>query len=244
MNNLKGIILAGGAGTRLYPLTKFTSKQLLPIYNQPMIYFPLNTLKKAGVKDILIITTPDDQNNFIKLLGNGGELGVNLTYKVQNSPEGIAQAFLIAGEFIRNSTTILILGDNLFFGEGIEKKIKNAINNNSGATIFGCKVNDPERFGVIEFDENKNVKSIEEKPKIPKSEWAVTGLYIYDQNVVKYSNTLTKSQRGELEITDLNMIYLNKDILKTELFGNDVSWLDTGTFDALLEASNYVKNNL
>ena len=242
-NNQKGIILAGGAGTRLYPLTKVASKQLLPIYNKPMIYYPLNVLVESGITDILIITTIEDQKNFISLLGNGDEWNVNISYRTQDKPEGIAQTFLIAEDWINDSTTVLILGDNLFFGEGLSSKIKRAIENNVGATIFGFEVRDPERFGVIEFDSNDNVISIEEKPKKPKSNWAVTGLYIFDEKVSKFTKLLKKSQRGELEITDLNLIYLKNNNLNVELLKGNYSWLDTGTFDALLEASNYVKDN-
>tara|TARA_B100000963_G_scaffold194636_1_gene169318 strand:+ start:11417 stop:12163 length:747 start_codon:yes stop_codon:yes gene_type:complete len=243
--NNKGIILAGGSGTRLYPLTKITSKQLLPIYDKPMIYYPLRLLVEAGIDNILIITTPHDQANFISLLGNGEEWGVKISYKKQKKPEGIAQAFIIAKEWLENSNVTLILGDNLFFGNNIANKLKNAIQNNQGATIFGYEVNNPNRFGVIEFDSNKNVISIKEKPKQTKSNWAVTGLYVYNKDVYEYSKTLKKSERGELEITDLNLAYLKNKQLKVEcLDQKNYSWLDTGTFEAMLEASNYVKNNL
>tara|TARA_B110000008_G_scaffold279077_1_gene324776 strand:+ start:12382 stop:13128 length:747 start_codon:yes stop_codon:yes gene_type:complete len=242
--NNKGIILAGGSGTRLYPLTKITSKQLLPIYDKPMIYYPLRLLIDAGIDDILIITTPHDKANFFSLLGNGEDWGVEISYKKQKEPDGIAQAFIIAEEWLENSNVTLILGDNLFFGKDISNKLKNAINNNQGATIFGYQVNDPNRFGVIEFDSNKNIISIKEKPKETDSNWAVTGLYVYNKDVYKYSKTLKKSKRGELEITDLNLIYLKNKKLQVEFLDKkNYSWLDTGTFEAMLEASNYVKNN-
>lgn len=239
----KGIILAGGTGSRLFPLTKIISKQLLPVYNKPMIYFPLETLVNSGIKDILIITTEHDIDNFMLLLGNGDQWGIKLDYQIQKNPEGIAQALMIAEEWINNMPVVLILGDNLFFGPKFNEDLINAINNNVGATIFCKKVIDPERFGIIDFDDDFNILSIEEKPKKPKSEYAVTGLYIYDKKSCSYVKTLKKSNRGEFEITDLNNMYLHKGKLKSKLLKEDQSWLDTGTFDALLEASNYVKNN-
>lgn len=239
----KGIILAGGSGSRLFPLTKIISKQLLPVYNKPMIYFPLETLVNAGIKDILIITTEYDLENFKLLLGNGDQWNVNLDYKTQKNPEGIAQALMIGEQWIDNMPVVLILGDNLFSGPEFNKDLINAIKNNIGATIFCKRVSDPERFGIVDFDEDYNVLSIEEKPKKPKSEYAVTGLYIYDNKSSSYANTLEKSDRGEFEITDINNIYLEKGILKSKILKEDQLWLDTGTFDALLEASNYIRNN-
>ena len=242
-NSAKGIILAGGSGTRLFPLTKIISKQLLPIYNKPMIYYPLETLINAGINDILVITTEHDQENFKSLLGNGEEWGISLNYQSQKYPEGIAQALMIGEEWINNTKVVLILGDNLFFGPKFNDLVINSINNNYGATIFCKKVPDPERFGIVEYDKNFKVLSIEEKPKKPKSEYAVTGLYIYDEKASYYTKTLKKSKRGEFEITDLNNIYLNKSKLQSRLLDDTHSWLDTGTFDALLEASNFVKIN-
>ena len=241
--NTKGIILAGGSGTRLFPLTKIISKQLLPVYNKPMIYYPLETLVNAGIKDILIITTEYDQENFIALLGNGDEWGINLTFKIQKYPEGIAQALIIGEEWINNSKVVLILGDNLFFGPNFNNLVADAISKNNGSTIFCKKVPDPHRFGIVEYDHNFKILSIEEKPKKPKSEFAVTGLYIYDKDCSYYAKTLKKSKRGEFEITDLNNIYLSKEKLQSIQLDDNHSWLDTGTFDALLEASNYVKKN-
>ncbi len=241
--NTKGIILAGGSGTRLFPLTKIISKQLLPVYNKPMIYYPLETLVNAGIKDILIITTEYDQENFIALLGNGDEWGINLTFKIQKYPEGIAQALIIGEEWINNSKVVLILGDNLFFGPNFNNLVVDAISKNNGSTIFCKKVPDPHRFGIVEYDHNFKILSIEEKPKKPKSEFAVTGLYIYDKDCSYYAKTLKKSKRGEFEITDLNNIYLSKEKLQSIQLDDNHSWLDTGTFDALLEASNYVKKN-
>jgi len=239
--NIKGIILAGGSGTRLYPLTKITSKQLLPVYNKPMIFYPLSILVEAGIKDIMIITTIDDQENFKKLLGNGDDWSVNIDYIVQEKPEGIAQSLTICEEWINNSSVALILGDNLFFGPNFNTLIVDAINDNQGATVFCIESNNPERFGVIDFDENSHVLSIEEKPQEPKTNWVVTGLYIYDKSASSFANGLIKSKRGEFEITDLNMIYLKNDKLKVKKLDSDFLWLDTGTFDSLLEASNYVK---
>lgn len=237
----KGIILAGGAGTRLHPVTKVVSKQLLPIYDKPMIYYPLSILIKSGIKDIVIITTPEDQALFKRLLNNGNQWNVNIEYKVQKKPEGIAQAFLITKEWLGESSAILILGDNLFFGPTMNQIVKGAIENNNGATIFSYKVNDPTRFGVIEFDSSMNAISIEEKPKIPKSEWAATGLYIYDNSVIKKAELLKKSNRGELEITDINRMFLDESKLRVVPLDEKFSWLDTGTHDSLLEASNFVK---
>ena len=240
--NIKGIILAGGAGTRLYPLTKITSKQLLPVYNKPMIFYPLSVLINTGIKDVMIITTKEDQENFKKLLGYGDEWGINIDYIIQKKPEGIAQSLIICEEWINNSSVALILGDNLFFGPDFNELIIDAINKNQGSTIFCIESNTPERFGVIDFDEKSNILSIEEKPEKPKSNWIVTGLYIYDNNASSLADTLKKSTRGEYEITDLNMIYLNNNKLNVKKLDSTYSWLDTGTFDTLLEASNYVKN--
>ena len=240
--NVKGIILAGGAGTRLYPLTKITSKQLLPVYNKPMIFYPLSVLIDTGIKDVMIITTKEDQENFKKLLGYGDDWGINIDYIIQKKPEGIAQSLIICEEWINDSSVALILGDNLFFGPDFNELIIDAIYKNQGATIFCIESNTPKRFGVIEFDEKSNILSIEEKPEEPKSNWIVTGLYIYDNNASSLADTLKKSTRGEYEITDLNMIYLNNNKLNVKKLDSNYSWLDTGTFDTLLEASNYVKN--
>ena len=241
---MKGIILAGGAGTRLYPSTMTISKQLLPIYDKPMIFYPLSVLMLAGIKDILIISSPQDLPNFKNLLNNGSQYGINITYKEQPYPAGIAQAFILAEEFIEKEPVSLILGDNIFYGQGFSGIIKKAIsdvNQNGGATIFGYQVKDPQRFGVVEFDNEGKVITIEEKPKQPKSNYAVTGLYIYDKKVVEYSKTLCPSQRGELEITDLNNIYLKNNNLNVELLGRGFSWLDTGTHRSLLQASQYIQ---
>jgi len=237
----KGIILAGGHGTRLRPLTSIISKQLLPIYDKPMIYYPLQTLINAGINDILIITTDRDQKDFINLLGNGEEFDVTISYKTQEQPEGIAHALIISEDWIKDERVTLILGDNLFFGPSLNDKIIKNINN-SGATIFCIESNEPERFGVVKHDKNHNIQSITEKPNKPESNWIVTGLYIYDENAVSYAKTLKKSERGEFEITDLNSIYLDKNKLKAEFLDDSYSWLDTGTFDTLLEANNFVKN--
>ena len=237
----KGIILAGGSGTRLYPLTMVTSKQLLPIYDKPMIYYPLSTLMLSGIRDILIISTPHDLPNFEKLLGDGSRYGINLSYKVQPSPDGLAQAFIIGEDFIGNDNCAMILGDNIFHGNGFIKQLKKAISNDGRATIFGYYVDDPERFGVVEIDENRKAKSIEEKPKNPKSNYAVTGLYFYDNKVCEYAKKLKYSKRGELEITDINNIYLNEGRLDVITLGRGYGWLDAGTIDSLTEATEYIK---
>lgn len=240
---MKGIILAGGAGTRLYPLTMVTSKQLLPIYDKPMVYYPLSTLMLAGIKDILIISTPTDLPNFERLLGDGSDFGINLTYKVQPSPDGLAQAFLIGEDFIGNDTCAMCLGDNIFYGEGFTRYLRNAVENaNNGlATIFGYYVNDPERFGIMEIDSNNKVLSVEEKPKNPKSNYCITGLYFYPKNVAEMAKVVKPSARGELEITTLNDMYLQKDKLNAQLLGRGFAWLDTGTMDSLTEASMFVQ---
>ncbi len=240
---MKGIILAGGSGTRLYPLTMVTSKQLLPVYDKPMIYYPLSTLMLAGIKDILIISTPQDLPNFERLLGDGSRYGVSLSYKVQPSPDGLAQAFLLGEEFIGDEPCAMVLGDNIFYGNGFRRLLQEAVQNgeNGTATIFGYYVNDPERFGIVEFDENGKVISVEEKPKQPKSNYCITGLYFYDKRVVEYAKTITPSARGELEITDLNRIYLECGDLNVKLLGRGFAWLDTGTMDSLLDASDFVQ---
>ena len=239
---MKGIVLAAGAGTRLYPASQPISKILLPIYDKPMIYYPLSTLMLAGIKDILIITNETDYDNFVKLLGDGSQFGINIEYKIQYVQKGIADAFIIAEDFINGEESALILGDNIFHGHGFSTIMKNALKQNNGATVFGYTVKDPERFGVVEFDENKKVLSLEEKPAKPKSNYAVTGLYFYDKNVCEYAKQLEPSARGELEITDLNKIYLEKGMLNVEILGRGFAWLDTGTHDSMLQASNFVQS--
>lgn len=240
---MKGIILAGGSGTRLYPLTKVTSKQLLPIYDKPMIYYPLSTLMLAGIKDILIISTPDDTSRFEELLGDGSKFGINLSYAVQPSPDGLAQAFIIGEEFIGDDTCAMVLGDNIFYGSYFRRNLADAVKaaEEGYATIFGYYVKDPERFGIVEFDKNRNVVSVEEKPQHPKSNYCITGLYFYDNRVVKMAKQVKPSARGELEITDLNRLYLNEGKLKVQLLGRGFAWLDTGTMDSLMEASTFVQ---
>ena len=241
---MKGIILAGGAGTRLYPSTIVTSKQLLPVFDKPMVYYPLSVLMLAGIKDILIITTPNDIENFKKLLGDGKRFGINLSYKIQEAPNGLAEAFIVGEDFIQNDNVTLILGDNIFFGPKFStllKKAVNDVNNNGGGNIFAYVVKDPQRYGIVEVDENLNTISIEEKPQNPKSNYAVTGLYIYDNKVVEYAKNLKPSPRGELEITDINNIYLKKGNLRTEILGRGFAWLDTGTHQSLLRAGQYVQ---